>query len=108
MVVLEVHLEALPDKRSELEKAVQWMVAIMKDLDGCQRAEACQHLGNPNAVLLIADWRTREALDYYLASEPFSALLGTRILLCRDPSLRLHAVNASEGADSILSVRASL
>lgn len=108
MIILEVRLEALPERQSELEKAVQYLVNTMKDQDGCHRAEACRHLGNPSELILIADWRTRDALDRYVASDHFSALLGTRILLCRDPSLRLHAVDAREGADSILDVRTSV
>ena len=105
MVILEIITEAQPNKRRELEMAVQSMTRDIRKYAGCHRVEACQHLANTNTITITAEWITREALDRYIASDDFSALLGTRIILACDLSITLYAVAAREGAETILAVR---
>ena len=105
MVILEITLESLPDKYGELERALRSMALDMRGNVGCQSAELCRQLEFLNGLRIIAEWETREALDRYIASDAFSALLGSRTLLTRDPRIRLYAVAAQEADESVLAVR---
>ncbi len=105
MVILEITLEALPDKHGELERALRSMILDMRGNVGCQSAEVFRQLESLNDNRIITEWETREALDRYIASDAFSALLGSRILLARDPRIRLYAVAAQEADECVLAVR---
>ena len=102
MIILEIVFEALPDKLSELEMAIQAMTQDAGNQVGCLGARACRHLTNDHSFTIITKWTSRDDLNRFVASNQFSALMGTRILLRSDLSITLSAVAAQEGPDTIL------
>ncbi len=101
MILLEIVLEALPDKLPELAMAIQAITQDTGSQVGCLGARACRHLTNENCITIISEWTSRDDVNRFVASNEFSALIGTRILLRSDPSITLSAVAAQEGADTI-------
>jgi quinol monooxygenase YgiN len=107
MVILKVTLNALPDKRRELEQTLLSMVTRIRKVVGCEEAEGYRDLKNENRFFVLSQWEFREKLDAYLRSDKFSALMGTRILLSAPPSVSIDAVSSREGMQAIAKARSA-
>ena len=105
MVVLNVTLTALPEKRRELEQTLLSMVTRIRKVAGCEEAGAYRDLKNENRFFVLSRWELREKLDAYLRSDKFSALWGTRILLSEPPSASIDAVSRRDGMEAIAKAR---
>ncbi len=105
MILLEIVMEALPHKLAELEMALLSITQGARSQAGCLNARACRHLTDNDGITIITEWNSREELNRYIAGNDFSALMGTRILLRRKPTLTLYAVAAREDAETIKAVR---
>ena len=105
MVVLNVTLTALPEKRRELKQTLLSMVTRIRQMAGCEEAEGYRDLKNENRFFVLSRWELREKLDAYLRSNNFSALLGTRILLSEPPSVSIDALSRRDGMEAIAKVR---
>jgi len=105
MIVFNVTLTALPEKRKELEQTLLSMVTRIRKVTGCEEAEGYRDLKNENRFFVLSRWEFREKLDAYLRSDKFSALWGTRILLSEPPSVSIDAVSIRDGVEAIAKVR---
>jgi len=107
MVVLKVTLNALPEKRRELEQTLLSMVSRLRKVAGCEEAEGYRDLKDENRLFVLSQWELREKLDAYLRSDKFSALLGTRILLRAPPSVSIDVVSRRDGMEAIAEARSA-
>lgn len=98
-------LDALPEKTRELELTLAPLARDTANFAGCSKAQAHRDLREVGRYCLITEWADREALDSFLRSTPFSALLGSRVLLRSQPEVHIDAVVSREGMEAILTVR---
>lgn len=81
------------------------MIAPAENERGCLSSHAFRDIEDKNGFDLIAEWKTREDLDYYIRSDRFSVLLGTKSLLCEPPQIEIHTVSHTEGMEDVHATR---
>ena len=105
MVILRLVLNASPEKQRELKQALSYMISDIRQENLCSQANMHVDIEDENRILVLSLWESRESLDNYLRSEKFSALLGTRILLCSPLLAFIDTVAMREGLEAIMAIR---
>jgi len=105
MNILKVVLNALPEKRRELEQVLSGMLPEIRKLPGCQQCQLSRDMEAIQCISVVSNWTSREALNVFLLSDRFAALMGTEILLQKKPMVYLDEVLSSEGLAAINQLR---
>ena len=105
MDILKITLNVLPEKYRELEQTLLSMSSDLCKKAGCKQADLWRNLKDENRLYLVSSWENRKALDTYLRSDKFSALMGTKILLRTAPSVSIDSVMSSEGMEVVEALR---
>ena len=104
MIILNISMEALADKRRELEQVIRSMIPRIRQRVGCNELSWFQDLEQDRSRLFSV-WQNRESLESYLRSDQFSALLGTKILLNVPHSIQIYNVSSQEGSEAVEAMR---
>jgi quinol monooxygenase YgiN len=104
MIIFNITMEALADKRRELEQVIRSMIPRIRQRVGCNELSWFQDLEQDRSSLFSV-WQNRENLDNYLESDQFGALLGTKILLKAPHSIQIYTVSSREGSEAVESMR---
>ena len=104
MIILNISMEALADKRRELEQVIRSMIPRIRQRVGCNELSWFQDL-EQDISRLFSVWQNRESLESYLQSDQFSALLGTKILLKVPHSIQIYHVSSREGSEAVEAMR---
>jgi quinol monooxygenase YgiN len=104
MTIFVITMEALADKRRELEQVIRSMVSRIRQRAGCNEISWYQDMENDRYCIFSA-WQDRESLENYLQSDQFSALLGTKILLKSPHSTQIYDVSGREGSEAVEAMR---
>jgi len=105
MNILKVVLNALPEKRRELEQAVLGMLPGIRESGGCRQCRIARDLELISCLTVVSRWEERKNLDAFLKSDRFAVLMGTRILLKAPPRVYLEEVVTSEGTEDVGRIR---
>jgi quinol monooxygenase YgiN len=97
-------MEALADKRRELEQVLRSMVLRIRQRAGCNEIGWYQDMEQDRSCLFSV-WQDRESLENYLQSDQFSALLGTKTLLKAPHSIQIYNVSSREGIEAVEAAR---
>jgi quinol monooxygenase YgiN len=106
VIIVRITMNALAEKRKEISQTLLSMIEPTKNERGCLSFHAFRDIEDQNGFDLIAEWQTREDLDHYIRSGRFSALLGTKSLLCEPPQIQIHTVSHSEKLETLNSTDA--
>ena len=105
MIIVNITMNALIEKRTELMQTIPSMIEPTEKESGCLSSQGFLDIENKNSFSLMVKWATREDLDHYIRSDRFSVLLGTRSLLCEPPQIEIHTVSRSEGIETVNAAR---
>lgn len=105
MNVLKVVLEALPEKRHELEQAVLGMLSGIRKSKGCLECNMARDIESLSRITVVSQWGQRRDLDDFLTSDLFAVLMGTKILLQVPPRVVLDEVVTSEDTADVARIR---
>ena len=82
MVVMTIHMHALPAKRGELVQTLQGLMNVFWKEQGFLRAQLWAEVDDKNVLTLCEEWNTQDDVDRYMGqSEYFRVLLGAQQLL---------------------------
>jgi quinol monooxygenase YgiN len=107
MIVLKIVFNVLPEKYLELEQTLLSMSSDLYKISGCKQADLWRDSRDESRLYKISSWENRTALDAYLQSDKFSALMGTKLLLRTPPSVTIDSVVSSEGMEAVTKVRSA-
>jgi quinol monooxygenase YgiN len=105
MIIVRITMNALLEKQTEVTQTLLSMIEPTEKERGCLSCHVFRDIEDKNGFDLIAEWETREDLDYYIKSDRFSVLLGTKSLLYESPQIQIHMVSHSEGMETIRAIR---
>ena len=105
MIIIRITMNALLEKRTEVMQTLLSMIEPTENERGCLSFHAFRDIEDKNGFDLILEWKTREDLEYYIRSDRFSVLLGTKSLLFEPPQIEIHTVSRSEGMETVNAVR---
>ena len=98
-------MNAIPSKQLEMTQTFLSMIEPTENEAGCIGYGVFCDIKDKNRFCLLEEWKTREALDQYIASHQFSILLGIKALLCEPMDIQIFTVSHSEGMDAVYSIR---
>ena len=104
MIIFYITMQALADKRRELEQVIRSMIPRIRQRAGCNELRWIQDL-EQDRYSLFSVWQNRESLEDYLQSDQFGALLGTKILLNAPHSIQIYNVSSREGSEAVEAMR---
>jgi len=105
MIVVRMTMTVLPEKRLEMLQTLRSMMGPVEREPGCLRHCVFYDILDENCFCVLETWKSREALERHLATDRFSALLGTKILLCEPLDMEIHTVTESEGIEAVYAAR---
>ena len=89
MVLVNLQSKTIPDVRDAL---IKWFHSVLPDTrsyEGCSEVNACDLVGNENAVEVISRWESKAHHDKYLAWREEDGTLDTLgQYLAEDPKFR--------------------
>ena len=85
IVILNVHMEAVPGHEEELAKQLRALVAPTRSEPGCMTYELHRDTKNPGKFMFYERFRSQTALDEHLASPYFKAFVAYRETAKPDP-----------------------
>jgi quinol monooxygenase YgiN len=62
-------------------------------------------LNDPDAVLYVEEWQSRENLDHHIKSDPYRIILSLMELCSEPPQYKLNTISNSEGLETIEALR---
>lgn len=105
VIFIRITMNALLEKRTEVMQTLLSMIEPTENERGCLSFHAFRDIEDKNSFDLILEWKTREDLEYYIRSDRFSVLLGTKSLLSEPPQIEIHTISHSEGKEAIDAIR---
>ena len=105
MIIIRITMNALLEKRTEVMQTLLSMIEPTENERGCLSFHAFRDIEDKNGFDLIVEWNTREDLEYFIRSDRFSVLLGTKSLLFEPPQIEIHTISHSEGKEAIDAIR---
>jgi quinol monooxygenase YgiN len=105
VIIIRITMNALLEKRTEVMQTLLSMIEPTENERGCLSFHAFRDIEDENGFDLIVEWKTREDLEYYIKSDRFSVLLGTKSLLFEPPQIEIHTISHSEGKEAIDAIR---
>jgi quinol monooxygenase YgiN len=94
MYVASVLLRVRPSKRPETLSAIRQLMRSMRAWPQCAACRFLAAADDDNSLLLISEWKSRDALDQLLTSQEFQVLRGMRMLLQQDPQMIIDEVGS--------------
>lgn len=92
MYVASVILSLRHNTRTEVLSAVDQLMRHLRSTPGSLGCRLLAEANDADALVLVSEWATRDALETFLTSREFTVLQGMRILLRKDPETVLDEV----------------
>jgi quinol monooxygenase YgiN len=105
LIEATIKMEVVLEKRVELLQTLRSMNEAIRKEKGCMSCYFYQDVDNENIFSLIVAWETQEAMDIYLKSDMFSALIGTKSLLVASPEINIKAISYTAGMEAVKKAR---
>ncbi len=96
MILVNMQLKVLADKRKELSQTIALLIGAIKREKGCRRCDFCRSIEDENRFFLLEEWDTREDFDRHLKSASFTLIRGTLNLLQKPCEMVFHTVAGRE------------
>jgi quinol monooxygenase YgiN len=91
MILMNILMKVLPEKRKELVQALSSLVELIRKEKGCKSCNFYCSPEDENELCLQGEWETKEDMDAHLHSDLFKVLLGAMSLLKKPHELTFYA-----------------
>ena len=105
MALLKISIHSRKNKRNELLNTCRSITDQTRHESGCKSSRLSQDSDNANIITLEQQWEQQPALDNYLRSDHFSALLGAMKWLGQTYKIRINGGTQEEGRDAVKRAR---
>ena len=89
MVLLTMRVHIRAEKRWEFLQNADSVMKGLKNASGCLHCDFYRDFDNENIFCFVQEWKSRRALDDYLRSNDFGALLGAAKILSEPTEIKL-------------------
>ena len=97
MIGVIIRAEVEPDQRRELIQMCKSWLASNQVPKACSERRVYEDVVSPTCLLLVEQWSNQEAMNSYLSSEPFRALIGAIKVLGNLVDLSVFETEVREG-----------
>lgn len=106
MIVGTVRILPPPNRRDQVLELLHSILGPVTAQEGCAACHIYEEHGPEEAVVLVEQWVSAEALDAHLRSEAYRRILAAIELSGSPPEVRFDHVTATEGLELVERSRA--
>ena len=105
MIIVTLRIKVPGNRRKEFLDSARLIIGPTKVQPGCISCNFCQDLDDPDAVLLVEEWESRENLEHHIKSESYRIILSLMDLAREPPEIKLNTISKTEGLEAIAEIR---
>ena len=92
------------ERRKDFLNAAKRIVGPTRVKTGCISCRFYAQMEQPEVILLLEEWETRQAFDAHVDSEEYQIILSLVDLSVHPPEIKLNTVDKTEGLKAITQV----
>ena len=105
MIIVTLRIKIPAKQRKDFLDSARLFIGPTKVQPGCISCEFYQDLNDPDAILFLEEWQSRENLEHHIKSEPYRIILSLMELSEEAPELKLNTISKTEGLEAIGALR---
>ncbi len=103
--VATLRMVAPPGRRDEVLRALRWLAGPTRSRPGCIECRILQDLDDGDALVLVEEWTSAEALVRHLRSADYRRLLAVADLAAEPPEIHFDRVVERRGLELVAEIR---
>jgi quinol monooxygenase YgiN len=107
MQIATLRIKVPRGQRQNFLDAARRVVGPTAVQSGCISCRLYQDLNDPDAVILVEEWETREEFDNHLKSREYRIVLSLVDMSTEPPEFKICAISQTEGLEALEAVRRS-
>lgn len=105
MIIVTLRIKVPGGRRKDFLDSARLIAGPTQVQPGCISCRFYQDLGDPDAVLFMEEWESRESLDHHIKSDLYRIVLSLMELSGEPPEIKLNIVSNTEGLEAIEALR---
>ena len=105
MIIVTLRIKAPGNRRKDFLDSVRLMLGPTKVQPGCISCDFYQDLNDPDALLYVEEWQSRQNLEHHVKSDLYRIILSLMDLSDGPPKFKLSTISKTEGLEAIEAVR---
>ena len=105
MVIFTLRIKVPGARRKDFLDSARLILGPTKVQPGCISCGFYQDLNDPDAVLYVEEWQSRENLEHHIKSDPYRIILSLIDLSDEAPLVKLNTISKTEGFEAIETLR---
>jgi len=105
MIFFTLRVKVPGDRRKDFLGSARLITGPTEVQKGCLRSRLYQELGDPDTMLFVEEWESREELEHHIKSDRYRIILSLMDLSDMPPEVKLNTVSKTEGLEAIEKVR---
>jgi quinol monooxygenase YgiN len=104
-IITMVRIVIPPEKRSEILKVSCSLMGLTRVQPGCISCRMYFDMENENALSLVEEWKSQDALDKNIRSEQYRKILALLDMSTEPPEIQFNTVLSTAGLEAVAAVR---
>ena len=105
MIITTLRFKVPGKRRKDFLDSAKLITGPTKVQPGCMSCGFFQDLNDPDVVLLVEEWESRESLNHHIKSDTYRIVLSLMELSEQPPEVKLISVSSTEGLEAIEALR---
>ncbi len=106
MVIFTLRMKVPGGKRKDFLDSARLITGPTQIQPGCISCRFYQDVDDPDAILFVEEWESREGLDRHIKSDQYRIILSLMELSTNAPEIKFNTISKTEGMEVIEAVRA--
>ena len=104
MIIVTLRMRVPAERRKAFLDSARLIAGPTKVQPGCISCGLFQDLDDPNAILFIEEWQSREGLEHHIKSDAYRIILSLMDLCGEPPEIKFNTVSDTKGIEAIESM----
>ena len=105
MIIVTLRIKVPGERRKDFLDSARLIIGPTQVQPGCISCEFYQDLNDPDAVLYVEEWHSRDHLEHHIKSDPYRIILSLMELSGEPPAIKLNTISKTEGLEAIEALR---
>ena len=104
MIIVTLRMRVPGERHKQFLDSARLIAGPTKVQPGCISCGFFQDLNDPDAILFIEEWVSREGLENHIKSDAYRIVLSLMDFCGEPPEIKFSTVSATEGMEAIESM----
>ena len=105
MIIVTLRIKVPDNRRKEFLDSARLIIGPTKVQPGCISCKFYQDVDDPDSMLFVEEWSSREDYEHHIKSDTFRIILSLIDLSAEAPLIKLNTISKTEGLEVIKEVR---